>query len=97
MRLNHEMDKLAVCGSDGFVNLVNADSLKPIQGAKKMHNMVVTGAAFYRDTTLVTASTDYSYMFTPLSDFSLIRWLTKLLTQFGVLFIILLLVADYLY
>lgn len=60
--------------------------------------MPLTSCAFIMDRqTLVTASTDFTYMFSKMSDFSVQKSLMKLLTQFGVLLICLIILADYLY
>jgi len=63
--------QICVMTSDGFANLVSSDNLKPLLKPKKLHNMPITSCAFKADEkTLVTASTDYTYKFTRMSDFS---------------------------
>ena len=60
--------------------------------------MVVTGCAFHPNTnTLVTVSTDYSYRFTSMSEFHFVKWATQMGMQLGVLLIVLIFIADYLY
>ena len=98
MRLSHDESKIGVMTSDGFANLVHADSLKPCLAPKKLHNMVVTGCAFHpRTNMLVTASTDYSYCFTSLNDFSYMKYLQGMIMRFAVLFLVLLLIVPYIY
>lgn len=87
MRLSHDESKLSVVTSDGFANLVHADSLKQCLAPKKLHNMVVTGCAFHpRTNMLVTASTDYSYCFTSLNDFSYMKFVQRMVMRFSLLF-----------
>lgn len=63
--------RVCVMTSDGFANLVDAETLRPVLKPKKLHNMPITSCAFQLDkNTLVTASTDYTYKFTNMSDFS---------------------------
>lgn len=98
MRLDHDQTKICVMTSDGFANLVHAGNLKACLAPKKLHNMVVTGCAFHpQSNVLVTASTDYSYRFTPLSDFSFTAYLQKIILHLGVLFVLLLLTVEYIY
>ena len=97
MRLSQN-GQICVMTSDGFANLVNADNLKPLLKPKKLHNMPITSCAFKADNnTLVTASTDYTYKFTRMSDFSAITSLQGMIFRFGILFLILVFLADYLY
>lgn len=66
--------QICVMTSDGFANLIDSVTLRPIYKPKKLHNMPITSCAFqYETNTLVTASTDYTYKFTKLSDFSVLR------------------------
>jgi len=60
--------------SDGFANILDAETLKPLVKPKKLHNMPITSCAFQLDTnTLVSASMDYTYKFTRISDFSAVK------------------------
>lgn len=84
--------------SDGFANIVDAESLKSVLKPKKLHNMPITSCAFMLDTnTLVTASTDYTYKFTRLTDFSAVQTARNIAIRLGLLFLLLVLLADYLY
>jgi hypothetical protein len=84
--------------SDGFATIVSTDTLQLSFKPKKCHNMPLTSCAFLVDKgSLVTASTDYSYMFSRFSDFSVQKSLLALLTQAGLLIVLLLVIADYLY
>jgi len=84
--------------SDGFANIVDAESLRPVTKPKKLHNMPITSCAFQPDrNSVVTASTDYTYKFTNLSDFSATRTFKNLILRLGLLFLILVFLADYFY
>ena len=63
--------QLCVMTSDGCANIVDSETLRPVLKPKKLHKMPITSCAFQlNENTLVTASTDYTYKFTQLSDFS---------------------------
>lgn len=98
LRLNHDQTKVCVMTSDGFANLIDSTSLKSALLPKKSHNMPLTACAFLPEQNrLVTVSTDYSYKFTRMTDFSYRKSLQTLLFQMGVLLVILVYVADYLF
>jgi hypothetical protein len=84
--------------SDGCANIVNAQSLQLALKSKKCHNMPLTSCAFLTGKGgLVSASTDFTYLFSRMSDFSAKRTLMSMLMQAGVLIVILIILADYLY
>lgn len=57
--------------SDGFANVINPRTLQPALKPKKLHNMPITSCAFLPvHNYIVTASTDYTYKFSKLTDFS---------------------------
>jgi len=70
MRLS-KSGMLGVLTSDGFCNLVSQTTLKSVVRPKKLHNMPITSCAFKGDSEIVTASTDYTYKFSTISDFNL--------------------------
>jgi hypothetical protein len=63
---------LGVLTSDGFCNLVSQTTLKPVVKPKKLHNMPITSCAFKGDSEIVTASTDYTYKFSQISEFNIV-------------------------
>jgi WD40 repeat protein len=84
--------------SEGSAILVDAETLRPVNKPKKLHNMPITSCAFQKDkNTLVTASTDSTYKFTNLSDFSALQTVKNLILRLGILFLILMFIADYFY
>jgi magnesium-transporting ATPase (P-type) len=98
MRLSPDQSRLCVMTSDGCANIVNANSLQLSLNSKKCHNMPLTACAFLTDRgSLVSASTDFTYLFSRMSDFSAKKTLMSILMQASVLIVILIMLADYLY
>ena len=89
--------QICVNTSDGLTLILDADSLKPVLKPKKLSSMPITSTAFYQDELLVTASADYCYNIIPLSSFSAVGAIRKLLLQIVVLLVILLFAVDYFY
>ena len=96
MRLS-KSGMLGVLTSDGFCNLVSQTTLKPIVRPKKLHNMPITSCAFKGRSEIVTASTDYTYKFSYISDFNLINSIKGWLMQIFATLVMLFLLVDYIY
>ena len=83
--------------SDGFVNLVDSDSLTPLTKPKKLHNMPISNVVFKEDSNvLITSALDYKYKFVPLSSFSAVHEIKKLLMYVAIMVLLLLYFIDYL-
>ena len=83
--------------SDGFVNLVDSETLKPLTKPKKLHNMPISNVVFKEDSNvLITSALDYKYKFVPLSSFSAVREIQKLLMYVAIMVLLLLYFIDYL-
>ena len=89
---------ICVMTADGYAILCDPHSLNDVCRPKKLHNMPLTSCAVVQDgRVLVTASTDYSYKFTAVSDFSLAAMLKAWLWQFALFLLTLLFLVDYIY
>jgi len=64
--------QICIGTSDGFVVILDADSLKPALKPKKLSHMPITSCGFFQEELLVTASADYCYNLIPVSSFSVI-------------------------
>lgn len=83
--------------SDGFVNLVDLETLAPIAKPRKLHNMPVSSVVFREETNeLVTAGIDYRYNFVSLSSFSAMTEVKNLLMYMAIVILVLLYFIDYL-
>lgn len=83
--------------SDGFINLVDSESLVPLTKPKKIHNMPILCAVFREESNmLITAGLDYKYNFVPLSSFSPVTAIKNLLMYMAIAILILLYFVDYL-
>ena len=83
--------------SDGFVNLVDSETLTPLTKPKKLHNMPISNVVFKEDSNmLITSALDYKYKFVPLSSFSAVREIRKLLMYVAIMVLLLLYFIDYL-
>ena len=81
-----------------MANIVDATNLKVIKSSGKLHNMVVTACAFHPlENYVATVSTDYCYRFTSTAGKSVLSFLSQLVMRLGLLFVILLVVIDYIY
>ena len=89
--------QICVMASTGVAHLLHFESLQPLFEPKKLHNMPITACAMLTDDRLATASTDYTYKFTAISDFSVLNSAKKWAVQLGLLLLVLLVVADLLY
>ena len=89
--------ELCVMTSDGVAVMVNSESLK-VTSRQKLHKMPITSCYYLApQKMLATASTDYQYRFVKTSQFSVVRSAGQWLVQFGILLVLLLLIANYLY
>jgi hypothetical protein len=89
---------ICVMTADGFAVMCQPDNLAAVYRPKKLHNMPLTSCTTIENgNTLVTASTDYSYKFTKMSDFSFFAMVKGWLFQFALLFLVLVFLVDYLY
>ena len=75
-----ETPLVVALASDGVVILLDHQTLLPIKASKKLHNMPITCCAF-SGKSLITASTDYSYQITALSQFAATKSWSLLLTK----------------
>ena len=76
--------------SDGFANMIDVQSFKPLLQPKKLHNMPITSCAYLdiNGGVLVTASTDYTYRFTRLSEFNSLMSIAMKMIVIGLLVLI---------
>ena len=83
--------------SDGFVNLVDAESLVPLSKPKKLHNMVVSNVVFREDSNeIITSGLDFRYRIVSLSSFSAFNEIKKILMCMAIVILVLLYFIDYL-
>ena len=83
--------------SDGFANLFDSETLAPLAQPKKLHNLPISNVVFREDSNmLITSGLDYKYKFVPLSSFSAVREMKRLLTYIAIMILILLYLVDYL-
>ena len=83
--------------SDGWVNMVDLETLTPLTKPKKLHNMMIQNAAFLEDgNALVTCGLDYRYNFVPVSSFSALTEIKNLLMYMAIIILVLLYFVDYL-
>ena len=83
--------------SDGFVNLVDSETLVPLTKPKKLHNMPISNVVFREDSNMIiTSGLDYKYKFVHLSSFSAVHEIKKLLMYIAIMVLILLYFIDYL-
>ena len=65
--------------SDGFVSIVDSETLQPVFQPKKLGTMPITSAVYYKDEILITGSADYCYNLIPLTNFSALNAVRNLL------------------
>ena len=83
--------------SDGFANLVDIESLAPLTKPKKLHNFPISNVVFREDSnSIITCGPDYRYNIVPLSSFSAINEIKKLLMYMAIVILLLLYFIDYL-
>ena len=88
---------MCVMSSDGFINLVDLETLAPLAKPKKLHNMPISSAVFREESnTLITTGLDYRYNFVPLSSFSAMNEMKNLLMYMAIVILVLLYFIDYL-
>ena len=77
--------------------MVDSESLAPLTKPKKLHNMPISNVVFREESnSIVTSGLDYRYNFVPLSSFSAINEIKKLLFYMAIALLVLLYFIDYL-
>ena len=89
--------QLCVSTNTGQFVMVAPDTLKPEIVSKKLHKFVPMSCALVYGDVVMTVCTDYSYYFTPLSDFSWMNWIKSYIIQFAIFFLFMLWLVDYIY
>merc|ERR1712060_221000 len=89
--------RICVMSSDGFISLVDLETLAAEGKPRKLHNMPISSAVFREESnTLVTVGLDYRYNFVPLSSFSAFNEVKNLLMYMAIAVLVLLYFIDYL-
>lgn len=87
--------QICVLSSDGFVTVVDCDTLRPVFQPRKLGSMPITSAVYYGDDMLITGSADYCYNLLPLNTFSALNALRNLVIQIALLLLLILFAVDF--